>query len=245
MQARYYDPVIGRFYSNDPIGFRDVHSFNRYAYANNNPYKYVDPTGMSSKTRMGKEFEQKRRCQLEGGCGSGSGGSSTRNGSSGKGAAYGAVAGGMVGVLVSAGCDIVTAGVCTLGNPAILGGSIALGAVTGAAIERAYSQLDTLISKMISEGPTEFQYALVANASGFYPNVRGGTTFLNAGDVYKYGTTYDLAGRYPMSELIGLNVSIIKQFEGTKSETLVAEKIQLIGYAVSNLRLPPGNRIFK
>ncbi|NVK54488.1 MAG: RHS repeat-associated core domain-containing protein [Alteromonadaceae bacterium] len=48
MQARYYDPVIGRFYSNDPIGFRDVHSFNRYAYANNNPYKYVDPTGESA-----------------------------------------------------------------------------------------------------------------------------------------------------------------------------------------------------
>lgn len=48
MQARYYDPVIGRFYSNDPLGFRDVHSFNRYAYANNNPYKYVDPDGRSS-----------------------------------------------------------------------------------------------------------------------------------------------------------------------------------------------------
>ncbi len=45
MQARYYDPVIGRFYSNDPLGFRDVHSFNRYAYANNNPYKYTDPDG--------------------------------------------------------------------------------------------------------------------------------------------------------------------------------------------------------
>ncbi|AMJ76752.1 RHS repeat-associated core domain-containing protein [Alteromonas stellipolaris] len=48
MQARYYDPVIGRFYSNDPIGFRDVHSFNRYAYANNNPYKYIDPDGRDS-----------------------------------------------------------------------------------------------------------------------------------------------------------------------------------------------------
>jgi len=48
MQARYYDPVIGRFYSNDPLAFRDVYSFNRYSYANNNPYKYVDPTGMSS-----------------------------------------------------------------------------------------------------------------------------------------------------------------------------------------------------
>ena len=45
MQARYYDPVIGRFYSDDPVGFRDVHSFNRYAYANNNPYKYTDPDG--------------------------------------------------------------------------------------------------------------------------------------------------------------------------------------------------------
>jgi uncharacterized protein RhaS with RHS repeats len=48
MQARYYDPVIGRFYSNDPIGFRGIHSFNRYAYANNNPYKYIDPNGMES-----------------------------------------------------------------------------------------------------------------------------------------------------------------------------------------------------
>jgi uncharacterized protein RhaS with RHS repeats len=48
MQARYYDPVIGRFYSNDPLGFRDIHSFNRYSYGNNNPYKYTDPTGMSS-----------------------------------------------------------------------------------------------------------------------------------------------------------------------------------------------------
>lgn len=49
MQARYYDPVIGRFYSNDPLGFRDVHSFNRYAYANNNPYKYTDPDGNNPK----------------------------------------------------------------------------------------------------------------------------------------------------------------------------------------------------
>ena len=45
MQARYYDPVIGRFYSNDPVGFKNVHNFNRYAYAANNPYKYTDPDG--------------------------------------------------------------------------------------------------------------------------------------------------------------------------------------------------------
>jgi hypothetical protein len=48
MQARYYDPVIGRFYSNDPVSYvfrNPVHSFGRYTYANNNPYRYTDPDG--------------------------------------------------------------------------------------------------------------------------------------------------------------------------------------------------------
>jgi uncharacterized protein RhaS with RHS repeats len=46
MQARYYDPVIGRFYSNDPVGYTgEVDTFNRYSYVANNPYKYTDPTG--------------------------------------------------------------------------------------------------------------------------------------------------------------------------------------------------------
>ena len=39
--------MIGRFYSNDPVGFSadKPMMFNRYAYANNNPYRYTDPTG--------------------------------------------------------------------------------------------------------------------------------------------------------------------------------------------------------
>ncbi|PWK53842.1 RHS repeat-associated core domain-containing protein [Pleionea mediterranea] len=51
MQARYYDPVIGRFYSNDPkdtqsfLAEGKIQGFNRYAYAFNNPYKYTDPDG--------------------------------------------------------------------------------------------------------------------------------------------------------------------------------------------------------
>lgn len=49
MGARYYDPVLGRFMGVDPAGFdpENIHSFNRYAYANNNPYKFVDPDGHS------------------------------------------------------------------------------------------------------------------------------------------------------------------------------------------------------
>lgn len=47
MQQRYYDPVAGRFLSVDPVT-TDANtggSFNRYAYANNSPYKYIDPDG--------------------------------------------------------------------------------------------------------------------------------------------------------------------------------------------------------
>lgn len=47
MGARYYDPLIGRFTGIDPIHFKEtnLHSFNRYAYTSNNPYKYTDPDG--------------------------------------------------------------------------------------------------------------------------------------------------------------------------------------------------------
>ena len=47
MGARHYDPLTGRFLSIDPVAFdeKSVHTFNRYAYAANNPYKYTDPNG--------------------------------------------------------------------------------------------------------------------------------------------------------------------------------------------------------
>ena len=49
MQQRYYDPVAARFLSIDPVttDADTGNSFNRYAYADNNPYKYVDPDGRS------------------------------------------------------------------------------------------------------------------------------------------------------------------------------------------------------
>ncbi len=50
MGARWYDPEIGRFLSMDPVGVQQSVTanpamFNRYAYANNNPYKFIDPDG--------------------------------------------------------------------------------------------------------------------------------------------------------------------------------------------------------
>ncbi len=45
--ARYYDPVLGRFISADPIvpDPTNPQSLNRYSYVLNNPLKYTDPSG--------------------------------------------------------------------------------------------------------------------------------------------------------------------------------------------------------
>ena len=47
MQQRYYDPLIGRFLSVDPVTAYSKKGilFNRYWYANGNPYKFTDPDG--------------------------------------------------------------------------------------------------------------------------------------------------------------------------------------------------------
>jgi RHS repeat-associated protein len=45
--ARWFDPQVARFMGFDPadVDEENPHSFNRYAYGNNNPYKYLDPDG--------------------------------------------------------------------------------------------------------------------------------------------------------------------------------------------------------
>jgi len=60
MQARYYDPVIGRFLSVDPTTFVDTGNpsyFNRYRYCANDPINCTDPTGRddSDQTQPGDD----------------------------------------------------------------------------------------------------------------------------------------------------------------------------------------------
>ena len=52
MQARYYDPVSGRFLSTDPMGYQD--QFNLYAYVGNDPVNATDPTGEQMLTNDGR-----------------------------------------------------------------------------------------------------------------------------------------------------------------------------------------------
>lgn len=49
--ARHYDPVVGRFLSVNPAPADPANqfAFNRYAYGNNNPYRFDDPGGESAR----------------------------------------------------------------------------------------------------------------------------------------------------------------------------------------------------
>jgi len=249
MQQRYYDPQIGRFLSSDPA----ESEFNRYNYASNNPHRFTDPDG---RVAGGAHL-----CDSPGGCDSGSfgpsistiapaahGGDSTAPEGSRPAAfaAGGAVLGGVVASAASAGCDAATVGICAPANPAIVGAGVAAGAVTGLAIEKAWTQLENLVQKSaVATGPSEYQYALVAARPGLYPNVRGGVSTLAAGDVWKYGTSIDPNGRYPLAGVQGLGLQMVVQTTGNHYQVLAQEKAMLIGYALTHGSLPPGNRIFK
>jgi len=74
-EARYYEPVVGRFISVDPLAENppstvsgwliDPQSLNSYAYTQNNPVKYIDPLGKDL-TITGTGMEQHRiRTALE------------------------------------------------------------------------------------------------------------------------------------------------------------------------------------
>ena len=43
-RARYYDPDVGRFLTEDPLGFEA--GLNFYAYIDNNPVNFTDPMGL-------------------------------------------------------------------------------------------------------------------------------------------------------------------------------------------------------
>lgn len=59
MQQRYLDPQLGVFLSVDPVMAYEqpVGQFNRYRYANGNPYKFTDPDGRQSWSDFQTGFE--------------------------------------------------------------------------------------------------------------------------------------------------------------------------------------------
>jgi RHS repeat-associated protein len=58
MNARYYDPVLGSFISPDTVVPEpgQPEGYNRYAYANGNPLRFIDPTGHYSIEELQAHF---------------------------------------------------------------------------------------------------------------------------------------------------------------------------------------------
>ena len=96
-------------------------------------------------------------------------------------------------------------------------------------------------------GPPGFQYSLRAKAPGYYPNAPGGLTWLESGEVWKYGETTKGMSRYSDKYLtgIGRGLLMIPEFFGTQIDIKVAEKAKIYSYAIGSGHLPPGNKIFR
>ncbi|MEC4728631.1 hypothetical protein HWQ46_24215 [Shewanella sp. D64] len=169
MQARYYDPLIGRFYSNDPLPFRDVHSFNRYAYANNNPYKYIDPDGENPLAILGG---------IVGAVGGGV--SAALNGGDAKQIFAGAISGGAVGGLAGATFGASLA-------PSLIA-SVAVSAASSAIGEAAGQTMANTDTSKIDTSSVESTLSSTASA------VSEGFSKVNGGEVLAAGALGTLGG---------------------------------------------------
>jgi RHS repeat-associated protein len=112
-------------------------------------------------------------------------------------------------------------------------------------IEKMEKEIEGIQQKV--GGPPGAQYSLKATATGNYPcfNCPTGNMTLDKGDVWKYGETTNISGRYYDSYLNGLGVKQENEFFGNQVQIKVMEKKKLYSYFLQNGHLPPGNKIFR
>ena len=118
-----------------------------------------------------------------------------------------------------------------------------MGNFTAAKLKELNDQIAKIKARVA--GPQAEQYSLRATRAGPYPNVRGGTTILAPGDVYKYGQSINGIERYSQSGLRASGLQYITEFTGTQRDALLQEKAKLMQYWNQNGQLPPGNHRFK
>ena len=59
MNARLYDPILGRFLAPDPfVGSGLTNDFNRYIYCRNNPLMFTDPSGKTPWSWLGEQWNK-------------------------------------------------------------------------------------------------------------------------------------------------------------------------------------------
>jgi len=175
MQARYYDPVIGRFYSNDPVGYiaeNPVMSFNRYMYVNNNPYKYTDPNGELLNFVTGAVG-----ALIGGVSGAISARISTGDWSnSGSGFVGGAIAGGIIGATFGAGAAYA-APLSAAAMEASAGVSVLSSAAIGSLSNAAGDAIGQLLSTGEIENPASVGASLVTGVAGAFSTLAKAAQF--------------------------------------------------------------------
>ena len=114
-------------------------------------------------------------------------------------------------------------------------------------VEKMNREINRILLK--AAGPPGFVYKLTATVPGYYLNKStGGLTWLNAGEVWKYGKTVNGLGRYTPSEMANqaiLPVQMTPIYFGTTVDFLVQEKIYIYTHFFMHGEKPPGNSIFR
>lgn len=113
-----------------------------------------------------------------------------------------------------------------------------------------YAKQEKEINRIMTKegGPPGMVYMLTVNQSGNYLDARGNSTYLNAGEVWKYGETTKGYGRYSQSKLDAMvpgGVTMNPIFFGNTVQIKVQEKIMIYGHFLATGSLPPGNKIFR
>ena len=180
LKTRYYDPEVGRFLNMDAVDYADpltLGGLNLYAYCNNNPVMYVDPTGHEFISLL---------LIIAGIVGGGVVNGLIAGANAAEGESFGsAFLGGFVnGVISGIGLAAGLAVASLVGMPAIIaGGSIAV------SLGFAGGTLGSVTTQAISYGNVDMKVALISGALSAGTNLIL-YTGLGVSDIYSTATNF-------------------------------------------------------